>query len=195
MLLMRFFWSIYVWITGWKIHKNFPYHLDKCVLIVAPHTSAWDFIVGLAIRSVRHLEHVKYLGKDSLFKGPFAFIFKSTGGFPVDRFNKHNMVDQVVQLFNSHEKFVLALSPEGTRKKTERLRTGFYHIAKNAGVPIVMIGLDFGKKEVTFAEPFYTTHNEAEDFKKIISFFAPLQGKIPEYGMSHLTDTYANNNA
>jgi 1-acyl-sn-glycerol-3-phosphate acyltransferase len=151
--------------------------------------------VGLAIRSVRHLEHVKYLGKDSLFKGPFAFIFKSTGGFPVDRFNKHNMVDQVVGLFNSHEKFVLALSPEGTRKKTERLRTGFYHIAKNAGVQIVMVGLDFGKKEVTFAEPFYTTSNEAEDFKKIISFFAPLQGKIPEYGMSHLIDTYANNNA
>ena len=170
---MRFIWSLYVWITGWKIHKNFPYHLDKCVLIVAPHTSAWDFVVGLAIRSVRHLEHVKYLGKDSLFKGPFAFIFKSTGGFPVDRFNKHNMVDQVVGLFNSHEN----------------------HIAKNAGVPIVMVGLDFGKKEVTFAEPFYTTSNEAEDFKKIISFFAPLQGKIPEYGMSHLIDTYANNNA
>jgi 1-acyl-sn-glycerol-3-phosphate acyltransferase len=162
---------------------------------VAPHTSAWDFIIGLAIRSVIRLEHVKYLGKDSLFKGPFAFIFKNTGGFPVDRFNKHNMVDQVVGLFNSHEKFVLALSPEGTRKKTERLRTGFYHIAKNAGVPIVMVGLDFGKKEVTFAEPFYTSNNESEDFKKIISFFAPLKGKIPEYGMSHLTDTYANNNA
>ena len=190
---MRFFWSLYVWITGWKIHKNFPYHLDKCVLIVAPHTSAWDFIVGLAIRSVRHLEHVKYLGKESLFKGPFAFIFKRTGGFPVDRFNKHNMVDQVVRLFNSHDKFVLALSPEGTRKKTERLRTGFYHIAKNAGVPIVMVGLDFGKKEVTFAEPFYTTDNEAEDFKKIITFFAPLQGKIPAYGMAHLLDTYNNN--
>ena len=189
---MRFFWSLYVWITGWKIDKNFPYHLDKCVLIVAPHTSAWDFIVGLAIRSVRHLEHVKYLGKDSLFKGPFAFIFKKTGGFPVDRFNKHNMVDQVVALFDSHDKFVLALSPEGTRKKTERLRTGFYHIAKNAGVPIVMIGLDFGKKEVTFAEPFYTTNNEVEDFKKIISFFAPLQGKIPAYGMAHLLDTYNN---
>ncbi len=195
MLPMRFFWSLYVWITGWKIHNNFPYHLDKCVIIVAPHTSAWDFVVGLAIRSVRRLEHVKYLGKDSLFKGPFAFIFKSTGGFPVDRFNKHNMVDQVVGLFNSHEKFVLALSPEGTRKKTDRLRTGFYHIAKNAGVPIVMVGLDFGKKEVTFSEPFYTSNNEGEDFKKIINFFAPLQGKIPEYGMSHLIDTYANNNA
>ncbi len=131
--------------------------------------------------------------KDSLFKGPFAFIFKNTGGFPVDRFNKHNMVDQVVGLFNSHDKFVLALSPEGTRKKTERLRTGFYHIAKNAGVPIVMVGLDFGKKEVRFAEPFYTSDNEAEDFKKIITFFAPLQGKIPAYGMAHLLDTYNNN--
>jgi 1-acyl-sn-glycerol-3-phosphate acyltransferase len=103
------------------------------------------------------------------------------------------MVDQVVGLFNSHDKFVLALSPEGTRKKTERLRTGFYHIAKNAGVPIVMVGLDFGKKEVTFAEPFYTTDNEAEDFKKIITFFAPLQGKIPAYGMAQLLDTYNNN--
>ena len=177
---MRFFWSLYVWITGWKIQNNFPYHLDKCVIIVAPHTSAWDFVVGLAIRSVRHLEHVKYLGKDSLFKGPFAFIFKSTGGFPVDRFNKHNMVDQVVQLFNTHDKFVLALSPEGTRKKVAQLRTGFYFIAYKAGVPIIPVAFDYGKKEVKIGAPFTTTGNYEADMKIISAHFTGVQGRFPE---------------
>lgn len=134
---MRFFWSLYVWITGWKIHNNFPYHLDKCVIIVAPHTSAWDFIVGLAIRSVRHLEHVKYLGKDSLFKGPFAFIFKSTGGFPVDRFNKNNMVDQVVQLFNSHENLCLPFRQKGPEKKRIGSERAFIISPKMRAYPLL----------------------------------------------------------
>ena len=96
------------------------------------------------------------------------------------------MVDQVVSLFNQHEKFVLALSPEGTRKKVDRLKTGFYHIAKKAGVPIVMVAFDFGKKQVYFDQPFYTTEDEEADFRKILRFYAPVQGKIAEQALTHL---------
>lgn len=183
---MRLFWKIYLRITGWKVQTNFPYHVSKCVVIVAPHTSAWDFVIGLAVRSVLRLQHVKYLGKAELFEGRFGFFFRCLGGYPVDRSNKHHMVDQVVELFKQHDRFVLALSPEGTRKKVDRLKTGFYHIARKANVPIIMTAFDFTKKEVYFAEPFYTTNDEEADFKKIISFYAPVQGKKPEQGLAHL---------
>lgn len=158
-------------------------------MIVAPHTSAWDFVMGLAIRSVLRLTHVKYLGKAELFQGKFGFFFRGLGGYPVDRFNKKNMVDQVVELFDQHDEFVLALSPEGTRKKVDRLRTGFYHIAKKANVPIVMAAMDFTKKEAWFSEPFLTTENEEADFRKIIDFYASVQGKIPEQGLAHLKES------
>lgn len=103
------------------------------------------------------------------------------------------MVDQVVELFNRHDQFVLALSPEGTRKKVDRLKTGFYHIAKKARVPIIMTAFDFKKKEVYFGEPFYTCEDEAADFKKIISFYASVEGKKADQGLTHLqTETFVH---
>ena len=98
------------------------------------------------------------------------------------------MVEQVVEKFNKADNLFIALSPEGTRKKVERLRTGFYYIAKKAKVPIIMVGLDYSKKELSVSDPFYTTDNEAADFRKIIEFFAPLKGYRPEQGMAHLLD-------
>lgn len=183
---MRLLWKLYLWMTGWKVQPDFPHHIPKYVIIVAPHTSAWDFIIGLAVRSVLRLNHVKFLGKAELFQGRFGCFFRRLGGYPVDRSDKHNMVDQVVSLFNQHEKFVLALSPEGTRKKVDRLKTGFYHIAKKAGVPIVMVAFDFGKKRVYFGKPFYTTDDEDADFRRILHFYAPVQGKKVEQGLAHL---------
>lgn len=182
---MRLLWSFYLRAMGWTQKGSFPYHLKKAVLIVGPHTSAWDFVMGLAFRSKLRLHHVKFLGKDSLFKGRFGFFFRKLGGFPVNQSSSNKLVDQVVDLFNSHEEFILALSPEGTRKKVDRLRTGFYHIAKKAGVPIIMVGLDFAHKQGVFSEPFWPTDDEAADFQKIYEFYAPLQGKIPELGMAH----------
>lgn len=183
---MGWFWKTAFRLSGWRVRDAYPRGIDKAVLIVAPHTSAWDFPLGLAARSYLNLKHTHYLGKEELFKGPFGFLFRATGGYPVNRFNKEKMVDQVVTLFQSHEQFILALSPEGTRKKVDRLRTGFYHIAKKAGVPIIMIGFDFSKKEISIAQPFFAGEDEAADFRKIIEFFAPIKGKIPELGLEHL---------
>jgi len=183
---MRICWNLFLQMQGWKIHGEFPYHLKKCVIAVGPHTSAWDFVVGLAVRSKLKLYHLNFLGKAELFKGRFGFFFRRLGGFPVDRFSNNNVVDQVAEQFKIRDQFVLALSPEGTRKKVDKLRTGFYHIALKAGVPIVLAGLDFGRKEISFSEPFLPTGNMEEDFKKIIHFFADKEGKIPEYGLKHL---------
>jgi 1-acyl-sn-glycerol-3-phosphate acyltransferase len=183
---MRFFWKLYLRLGGWKVKGQFPYHLKKMVLVVAPHTSWVDFVVGVAFRSELKIEQAKFLGKAELFKGPFGFLFRWMGGTPVDRVSKHNMVDQVVERFNSNDSFLLALSPEGTRKRVEKLRTGFYYIAKKAAVPILMIGLDFENRQLVIGEAFTTTDDEAADFKKILDFFALIKGKKPANGLKHL---------
>jgi 1-acyl-sn-glycerol-3-phosphate acyltransferase len=177
-----------LWAFGWNTHPlgAFPVKEKKYVVIVAPHTSNWDFVIGVLYRSVLRLESARYLGKKELFRPPFGFIFRWLGGTPVDRSSSQNMVDEVVKIFSEKDEFALALSPEGTRKRVERLRTGFYNIAKKAGVPIVMVALDFEHKQVIFSEPFYVTDNQAADFEKILSFFRPIKGKIPEKGLAHL---------
>jgi 1-acyl-sn-glycerol-3-phosphate acyltransferase len=187
---VRFFWKLFLRLSGWKAINEFPDHIKKAVIIVGPHTYWKDFVFGLAFRSVLKIKHGKFLGKAELFKGPFGFLFRWLGGTPVDRFSKHGVVEQVVEKFNAADNLLIALSPEGTRKKVDKLRTGFYHIAKEANVPIVMVGMDYSKKEVSIADPFFVSDNEAEDFKKIIRFFAPIKGAKPDQGMSHLTEVY-----
>jgi 1-acyl-sn-glycerol-3-phosphate acyltransferase len=152
---------------------------------VGPHTSNTDFIMGLAFRSVAGISHARFLAKDTLFKWPFGFLFRKAGGIPVFRNTNNNLVDQVVDYFKKNQKFVLALSPEGTRKKTEKLKTGFYYIARMADIPIVMAGFDYKNKNLVISPPFKTTENMEADFNNIISFFAPLQGKNINNGMGH----------
>ncbi|HEX4875682.1 MAG TPA: 1-acyl-sn-glycerol-3-phosphate acyltransferase [Chitinophagaceae bacterium] len=188
----RFFWILYLRLKGWNTKTQFPSGLKKCIIIVAPHTSWVDLVMGLAYRSIFKLRYSRFLGKKELFDGPFGFFFRWLGGSPVDRFSKQNVVDQVVDLINSRDEIMIALAPEGTRKRVDRLRTGFYHIAKKAAVPIVMAGLDFSKKEIILSEPFYTTDDEEKDFEKIIRFFAPVQGRYPEKGLSHLLPDNVN---
>jgi 1-acyl-sn-glycerol-3-phosphate acyltransferase len=183
---MRFLWKLYFLLIGWKIRVPFPINTPKAVIIVAPHTCVDDLFIGLAARSILRLKSLQFFGKQELFKGPIGFLLRYFGGHPVDRFSKKNMVDQAVDLFNEHSEFLLALSPEGTRKKVERLRTGFYYIAQKANVPIVMVAFDFANKEIRIEDPFFTSNDEAADFNKIIQYFATVQGKYPELGLSHL---------
>jgi 1-acyl-sn-glycerol-3-phosphate acyltransferase len=184
--MFRRFWLVFLKLKGWNTNSNFPTHIKKCVIVVAPHTGSEDFFIGLALRSCFKITDTKFLGKAELFKPPFGFIFKWVGGIPVDRFSNQNMVQQVVAHFKTNEIFRFGLSPEGTRKKVLKLKTGFYHIAKQADVPIVMVGLDYEAKQATCSEPFYTTNNEEKDFEYIIDFFSSFKGKIPENGLQHL---------
>ena len=171
---------IFYTLLGWKTVGSFPRELKKYVIIGAPHTHWFDFLVGLAIKFAEGLP-ANYIGKASLFKPPFGFFFKWLGGTPIDRSKSNNKVDAIVNVFNAHENFILALSPEGTRKKVDHWKTGFYYIAKGANVPIVMFTFNFKDKEIKISEPYYLTDNMDEDFKNFHKFYEGVQGKIPEY--------------
>jgi len=155
-------------------------------MVVAPHTSSWDVFMGFAFRSVLKLGHIKFIGKEELFKPPFGFIFRKSGGIAVNRSRNNNFVDEIVNMYNNSDAFAIALSPEGTRKKVDRLRTGFYHIARKAKVPVIMLALDFENKEFRFSPPFYPGEHEAEDLAVIIEYFRHVKGKIPKLGLNHL---------
>lgn len=168
----RFILSI---ILGWKMDE-LPTDIKKYVIIAAPHTSWVDFPIAMLYRVATGVM-VHYVGKDSLFKGPFGFLFRKLGGFPVDRSSNNNTVDYIVSKFNASENFKLGLSPEGTRKKVDKWKTGFYFIAKGAGVPVVMATLDFGNKYIKVSEPFYPTNNKDKDFEFMRGFFKNVKGK------------------
>jgi len=162
-------------LLGYSIEGKYPYHLKKVVLIAAPHTSYWDFPFGLLIRSASKID-VKYVGKASLFKPPLGWIMKPLGGVPVDRSKSNNFVDSVIEIYKEKDEFAVLFAPEGTRKKVEKFKTGFYYIAKGAGIPIVPIAFNFGKKEFRWLDPFYPTDNPEEDLKTLESMFKGIVG-------------------
>lgn len=166
-------------LLGWKTVGSFPDELKKYVLIAAPHTHWLDFPLGILIKYAEGLP-ANFIGKASLFEPPFGFIFRRLGGAPVDRSKSSNKVDSIVAIFNSREQFILGMSPEGTRKKVNAWKTGFYYIAKGANVPIVMCTLDFKNKQAKISEPYYLTENMDEDFSFFYKYFENVQGKIPE---------------
>jgi len=166
-------------LLGWKIINDFPQDIKKYVVIAAPHTSWMDFPIAILSRMALGTM-VNFIGKGSLFKRPFGFLFRLLGGTPVDRSQNNNLVDSIVQLFNSKEEFRLGLSPEGTRKKVAKWKTGFYYIAKGANVPIVMATLDFGNKQIKISKAYTLTEDMDTDFKHFHAFFSDVKGKNPE---------------
>jgi len=165
-------------ILKWKIlgDSKLP---KKCVLIVAPHTHWQDFIYAIIIRKVINQE-INFIGKKELFKFPFGFFFRMMGGKPVDRGSKSNTVDIIAEMFKNNNQFRLGISPEGTRKKVEKWKTGFYYISKIASIPIISVTLNFKDKSTRFSKPFYPTNNMEEDFKKLKSFFIGVKGKVEQ---------------
>lgn len=186
--MLHLFLNFYWWIFGWKISGSLPGRYKKMILVVGPHTHWVDVMVGFAARHALQIDHAKFLGKKELFVGPVGWILRKLGGTPVDRHGKHGLVDQVAALFASNENFILGLSPEGTRKRVDTLRTGFYHIAKKAGVPIVPIGLDYKKKQLIVGEPFFAGADEVVDINKLLTFYANVTGKKPAFDLRHLKE-------
>ncbi|MFC2147495.1 1-acyl-sn-glycerol-3-phosphate acyltransferase [Bacteroidota bacterium] len=170
---------IFFKILKWQLIGTFP-DVDKCVVIVVPHTSWVDFFLGLLVRKLFN-EEINFIGKESLFKPPFGWYFRWMGGAPINRSKSQNKVAAIAKIFDERKKFRLALAPEGTRKKVADWKTGFYYIAKTAQVPIVMVAFDFGKKQVKVSEPQFPTDNMEADLKKYKEFYKGVIGKIPEY--------------
>lgn len=165
-------------LMGWRIEGQIP-ALDKFVVIGAHHTSNWDFVLFLAAKFVLRL-NARWFGKHTIFRWPFNNLLQRWGGIPVRRHLKLNMVDQAIQGFRDNPEFMLILSPEGTRKKVERWRMGFYHIARGAGVPIVLAALDYAEKRIVIGPPFQPSGDQTADLKAMLAFFRPYPPKKPE---------------
>jgi len=157
---------------GWKFSGEFP-DLAKAVLIVVPHTSNWDFLVGISA--------VFALGiaKESIFRWPLGVLMRWLGGIAIDRRASHGAVAQVAERFTAADKLLLGLSPEGTRSKVNRWKTGFYYIAHEAGVPIVPIAFDYSCKEIRLGHPLQPSGSVEEDFAILEAFFSGATGKRP----------------
>ena len=164
---------------GWKLIGTVDPSIKKCVLAVIPHTSNFDFLLGLFSRGIIGLE-INFVGKKELFTFPLGYYFRSVGGEPLDRSGGKNNVEAIVEVFNNREVFRLALSPEGTRKKVTELRTGFYYIAFKANVPIIPVAFDYSKKEIRIGNKLKVSGNYEEDMKLILTHFKDVIGKYPE---------------
>jgi len=156
-------------VLGWRVVGPFP-NLSKGIFVVAPHTTNWDFVVGILMVFALGLR-ASFLGKHPLFKWPLRAFMVWMGGIPVDRRTASGVVGQVVELFDSSDSLLLGLSPEGTRKPVDRWRTGFYHVAHGAKVPIVPASIDYGRKMIRFGAPLEATGELAADLHKLASFF------------------------
>lgn len=170
-LLSRF---IFYRLLNWKIIGRFP-TFPKYIIAVVPHTSWLDFFIGIMVRSISK-EKVNFLGKKELFSPFTAWFFKSLGGAPIDRYGKQGSVQAIVNVFNTHDKFRIAIAPEGTRGKVEKLRTGYYHIAKKLQIPIVPVAFDYKNKKVIIHPAFKSTKDEIEDLNALEKIFKGVEG-------------------
>lgn len=169
-------------IFGWRKSGRVP-DIPKFVMIAAPHTSNWDFPVGLAIVFAFKIK-LNWLGKESLFHWPFGMLFKWLGGIPVDRSKSGDVVSQTIQTFKEKAKMIMVVAPEGTRKKDKYWKSGFYYIARGANVPIVMGFIDYVKKTGGFGPTLVPTGNIESDMEIIRAFYDNVIGKIPEKSIS-----------
>lgn len=176
--LLRWISIVVLKLVGWKaIGKEL--HNARFVLIGAPHTSNWDFPLMLMVVLKLRLQ-LFWMGKHTLFPFGLGWFMKWLGGIPINRSKSHNVVNDIVRLYQEHPDLVVLVPPEGTRKKVTNWKSGFYHIANNAGVPILMGFVDAAKKEAGLADFFYPTGDIEADMVAIRSFYAGKKGLLAE---------------
>ncbi len=162
-------------LTGWKLLGNLPAE-PRLILVIAPHSSFWDGFWGLLMRMTLGLR-IGVMIKAELFATPLGPALRKLGGIPIRRDTTKGVVEQMVEYFAQNEKLWLAITPEGTRKPVKRWKTGFWHIAHNAGIPIQLVYFHYPEKTIGFGPLLYTSNNADEDMQRIQRFFAPFRGK------------------
>lgn len=166
---------------GWKIDKT-PPQVEKCVVVMGPHTSNWDFIIGKITFSYYGV-NTKFLIKKELFRPPFGWLMRKMGGIPVDRKKKNNMTSIAVKHFERNDNMFLVFTPEGTRKYNAHWKKGFYYIAQEAKVPIYTAYIDYKNKTGGWDSLFEPTGNIDEDIKHLKKVLSKYSGRFPENGI------------
>jgi 1-acyl-sn-glycerol-3-phosphate acyltransferase len=164
-------------LTRWRIDGDVP-DVPKFVAIVAPHTSNWDFPLGVLVMFALDLR-VHWFGKDSLFRSPLGPLFRLLGGRPVRRDAPEGVVDEMAATIRAEPRFILALAPEGTRKRVARWRTGFYHIAERTGMPVVPVSFDWSRRVVTISSPMNPTGDLAADLTVLQNHYRREMARNP----------------
>ena len=175
--LMRWLALLFFLGTGWKTVGCRP-SVDRYVVIAAPHTSNWDFIYTLALAFIFRI-NPRIMMKDAWFRGPLGPLFRWLGALPIDRTRSRNVVAQSVTAFQRSARMILVVPPSGTRRRVRCWKSGFYHIACGAGVPIALGFLDYGRKQGGFGPLFYPTGDMDQDMTAIRDFYRPISGKYP----------------
>ena len=151
-------------------------------MVVAPHTSNWDFLVGVGARAVLNF-NPRYAAKKELFVWPIGWLFKRLGGYPVERNINTNFVKNFVEVFNKEEDFILTLTPEGTRSYNDDWKTGFYYLAKAADIPIIPVAFDYPTKTVVMHEPIWANEPVDDLIKKLKRWHSQFKGKNASQGV------------
>jgi 1-acyl-sn-glycerol-3-phosphate acyltransferase len=163
---------------GWRV-VSVPPPMQKGVVIIYPHTSNWDFVIGVAARAVLQLR-MHWVGKHTLFRWPFETVMRFLGGVPVDRKNTHGFVAQLQKEFDRYAQFFIVITPEGTRSKTEYWKSGFYHIADGLKLPIGLACIDYVRREVGIMVWITPTGNRENDLARMREAYRGRRGKNPE---------------
>jgi 1-acyl-sn-glycerol-3-phosphate acyltransferase len=166
-------------LLGWRIKGVLPAEIKKCVIVAAPHTSNWDFILGRLAYFIMGVP-VRFLIKKEAFKPPYGGLLKKMGGISVDRSRSNNLVEDVAALFDKHDVLYVVITPEGTRKLVHQWRKGFYYIAMKAKVPVALGFVDYKKKEGGFGPVFYPSGDFDADFDVIREFYKHKTARNPE---------------
>lgn len=168
-------------LSGWRVEPDARLR-PPAVLIGAPHTSNWDFVLLLGAMLVLRLD-IRWMGKHSLFRFPFAGLMRWLGGIPIDRRQAHNRVADMVAAFAEDPNLILCITPEGTRKKVERWKTGFYRIAEGAGVPVLLTVIDAERKSLRLLDLFQPSGDLDRDLPQIQRYYIDFRGLRPEFSL------------
>lgn len=177
---MKGFSKFWLKVLGWKAVGDVA-PVDKCIIIGAPHTSAWDFVISwLFYTSLGGKANI--LIKKEFFFWPLGFFVKRMGGLPIDRSKGANVIRQTIQIIKERDQIHLALTPEGTRKRTKNWKAGFHIIATETNIPVYLGSFDWGRKEITIGERFELSDDSRADIKRMKTFYKErgIQGKFPE---------------
>jgi len=175
--IVRWISIVFLWLNGWKTEGLLP-DVPKLVLIAAPHTSNWD-LPYMLFTAFKLKAKIYWMGKDAIFSWPFGPLFRWLGGIPIDRNQANDVVAQSIEQFQKNEKRILTVPPAGTRKRVLNWKSGFYHIANGAGVPIALGFLDYKRKVGGIGKVVQPTGDIEQDMKIIRAFYLDISGKYP----------------